>query len=185
MPERTIEKPFTDQFASVLQQAIEAILFASSEPLPFQTISSAIKDLYDVPEMWIERGFHKYKEELEQQSRGIELVEIAGGFILRTKATLKPLIDRIRLGKTREKLSEAQLETLACIAFRQPITKPEIEAIRGVDSTNCIQNLLERKLIESAGKKEVLGRPLMYQTTISFLHHFGLKDLEELVIRNT
>jgi segregation and condensation protein B len=174
------DNPISDHIAEAVQQAIEAILFASSEPMAFPSLSTIIKETYDVPEKWIEIAFQKYREELQKSSRGIELAEIAGGFILRTKAHMKPLIDRMCLGKTKEKLSSAQLETLACIAFRQPITKQEIEAIRGVDSSASMSNLLERKLIETAGRKEVLGRPHMYQTTQHFLKHFGLKDLHQL-----
>ena len=172
--------PLSEQIAEVVGQAIEALLFASSEPITRTTLVQIIKDLYDVPEQWIERAFEKYAEETQKNTRGIELVEIAGGYVLRTKPHLKPLIDRMRLGRTKEKLSAAQLETLACIAFRQPITRQEIEAIRGVDSSASVSNLLERKLIEPAGRKEVLGRPVMYQTTPFFLKHFGLKDLGAL-----
>lgn len=171
---------FLEPISEQVQQAIEALLFAASDPLSPETISLIIRDTYDIPESWIKRALETYKKELEKSCRGIELAEIAGGFLLRTKAHLKPLIDRMALGRTKEKLSSAQLETLACIAFRQPITKPEIEAIRGVDSSASINNLLERKLIEVAGRKEVLGRPLMYQTTTHFLKHFGLKDLSQL-----
>lgn len=172
--------PFLDPISEQVQQAFDALFFAASEPVSFPALCSIIKDTYDIPEHWIERSFQKYKEAMQKNYRGIELVEIAGGFIVRTKAHMKPLIDRMHLGKTKEKLSESQLETLACIAFRQPITKQEIEAIRGVDPTASISNLLERKLIEVAGRKEVLGRPLMYQTTTVFLKHFGLNDLAQL-----
>jgi len=177
--------PLLDPISDQVQQAIEALFFAASEPLPFSTLCHIIKDTYDLPESWIDQAFHKYREELQKSHRGIELVEIAGGFILRTKAPLKPLIDRMCLGKTKEKLSESQLETLACIAFRQPITKQEIEAIRGVDASASMNNLLERKLIEVAGRKEVLGRPIMYQTTQHFLKHFGLKDIKQLLTAET
>lgn len=175
-----ITDPFLDPISEQVQQAFEALFFAASEPIPFSSLSRMIKETYDIPDHWIERSFQKYQEEMQKTHRGIELVELAGGFIIRTKAHMKPLIDRLYLGKTKEKLSESQLETLACIAFRQPITKQEIEALRGVDPSASISNLLERKLIEVAGRKEVLGRPLMYQTTADFLKHFGLNDLAQL-----
>ena len=168
------------QIGEVLQQAVEAIFFATSDPLSFETLSQVMKDIYDVPLPWIQKAFDSYKQSLDSTNRGIEMIEVGGGFLLRTRPHLQPLIQRLHLGRTREKLSSTQMETLACIAFRQPITKPEIEAIRGVDTTAAIHNLLERKLIEPAGRKNVLGRPVMYQTTPFFLKHFGLKNIDQI-----
>jgi len=111
--------------------------------------------------------------------RGVVLVEVAGGFRFQTREQFSHFIRRLKLGSP-PRLSRAALETLAIIAYKQPVTKAEIESIRGVDSAGALRALLEKGLIKIAGRKELPGKPLLYATTSKFLEVFGLKDLTEL-----
>jgi segregation and condensation protein B len=117
---------------------------------------------------------------LEQEGRGVRLVEIAGGFRLVTKQEYATWIKRLDKTKSAAKLSRSALESLAIIAYKQPIVKSEIEEIRGVETSGVVRTLLERKLVRIVGRKEVPGRPIMYGTTKFFLEHFGLNDLTQL-----
>jgi segregation and condensation protein B len=114
------------------------------------------------------------------QQRAFRLEEIAEGFLLRTCEEYSPFLDLLYRNKRTEKLSQASAEVLAIIAYKQPITRPQIEAIRGVDCSGIIQNLLERQLITPSGKLEAPGRPTLYETTNDSLKHFGLRSTEEL-----
>jgi len=115
-----------------------------------------------------------------RDGRGFRLVEIAGGYQLRTASEFAPYILKLLKEPREERLTQATLETLAIIAYRQPIVKAEIEAIRGVDVSAILQKLLDRGLVRVAGRKEVPGRPFLYETTRVFLEHFGLKRVEDL-----
>jgi segregation and condensation protein B len=108
------------------------------------------------------------------------LVEVAGGYQLTTKQECAPWIRRLEEIRTASRLSKPALETIAIIAYKQPITRPEIEEIRGVDTAGVIKTLLERRLIKIAGRREAVGRPLLYGTTKEFLEYFGLRDLSGL-----
>jgi len=115
-----------------------------------------------------------------RDGRGFRLVELAGGYQLRTASEFAPYILKLFKEPREERLSQPALETLAIVAYRQPIVKAEIEAIRGVDVSGVLQTLVDRGLVRIAGRKEVPGRPFLYETTRLFLEHFGLKDTEEL-----
>lgn len=108
------------------------------------------------------------------------LEEIAQGFLLRTSEEFGPYLNLLYRNKRIEKLSQAAAEVLAIIAYRQPVTRPQIDSIRGVDSTGVLQALLERQLVEPLGKLEAPGRPMLFGITKDFLKHFGLRDLQEL-----
>src|SRR5262249_47341720 len=125
------------------------------------------------------RALELLGERLEEDGRGLRLVRVAGGYQLRTLAEHGPWIRRLLGGKP-PRLSRAMLETLAIIAYRQPATKPEIEAIRGVDVDAVLSTLLERRMIRIVGRKEAPGRPILYGTTKEFLEVFSLPDLEAL-----
>ncbi len=161
-----------------LKSVIEAIIYIADEPVPLK----ALRDLF--PGEAMERMaavVEELKTEYQAAQHGIEIREVAGGLKMSTKAehheTLR-LFAKTQRPPTR--LSLSALETLACIAYKQPITLPEIQQIRGVNASSVIHTLLERKLITTAGRKVIVGRPILYRTTKEFLIHFGLKDLSEL-----
>jgi segregation and condensation protein B len=161
-----------------LSALLEAIIYLAREPVAFDAIRKALPDV-DPKE--IEECIVALTEKYRGPQHGIEIREIAGGLRFSTKPehheTLKVFLQS-QTPATR--LSLAALETLAVIAYRQPVTIPEIQEIRGVQASGVIKTLLDKKLVAAAGRKEVLGRPILYKTTREFLIHFGLKDLSEL-----
>lgn len=163
-----------------LKRIIEALLFVSHEPIPFAKIREVLDSVELLKPRQIQDLLQELAEEYILQQRSFRLEEIAQGYILRTCKEYGPYIDLLFRNKRTEKLSPAAAEVLAIIAYRQPITRPQIEAIRGVDSSGVIQSLLERQLIEPVGKMEAPGRPTLYGITTYFLKHFGLRDLNEL-----
>jgi len=168
------------QQLSQVKRIIEALLFASSEPLSFMKIREITDSYYPVKPKMLRQLIEEIQQDYMIQKRAFRLDEIAQGFILQSSEEFRPYIEQLYRNKRTEKLSHAATEVLAIIAYRQPITKPQIEAIRGVDSTGIIQSLLERGLIEAVGKLDVPGRPTLYGITKDFLSHFGLKDLNDL-----
>ncbi len=160
-----------------LKQALEAVLFTTDEPVAF----SRLQDL--LPEAGaqeIREALGQLREEYEQSGRAFSLDEIAGGFQLLTRPQYADIIARLRKARSERKLSGAALETLAIIAYKQPIKRVDIEAIRGAQSGEVIRALMERGLVRIAGRDEVPGAPLMYGTTKEFLDTFGLKSAEDL-----
>lgn len=155
---------------------VEGLLFAAGGPVPIARLVEALDgpDRRDVVGALTMLG-----DRLKAEGRGLRLVRIAGGYQLRTLAEHGPWVRRLLGGKP-PRLSRAMLETLAIIAYRQPATKPEIEAIRGVDVDAVLSTLLERRMIRIVGRKEAPGRPILYGTTKEFLEVFGLPDLEAL-----
>ncbi|OGU14649.1 MAG: SMC-Scp complex subunit ScpB [Ignavibacteria bacterium GWB2_35_12] len=118
--------------------------------------------------------------ELVETNRPFQIVNLAGGYVYSTRPEYGMLLQQVIKSKIKKRLSHAALETLAIIAYRQPVTKPEIEQVRGVNSIDVVNSLIEKGLVEIVGRKDVLGKPLLYATTQDFLKTFGLKDLEEL-----
>ena len=161
-----------------LSALLEAIVYLAKEPVSLAAIHAALPD---VDRTELQRKLNELIEQYRAAEHGIEMREVAGGFLFSTKPehheVLKEFI-KSQIPSTR--LSLASLETLAVIAYKQPVTVPEIQEIRGVHATSVIKTLLDKKLITTAGRKEVLGRPILYKTTREFLVHFGLKDLSEL-----
>jgi len=161
-----------------LSALLEAIIYLAREPVAIDAIRKALPD---VEPKEIEECIAALTEKYRQEGHGIEIREIAGGLRFSTKPehheTLKVFL-QAQTPATR--LSLAALETLAVIAYRQPVTIPEIQEIRGVQATGVIKTLLDKKLVAAAGRKEVLGRPILYKTTKEFLIHFGMNDLSEL-----
>lgn len=158
------------------KRIVEALLFASADPLSIQKIASTL----DQPAKTIRECLEELQREYQIYRHAFEIEEIAQGFVLRTQKKFAPYIDKLHGMKGSEKLSQAGMEVLAIVAYRQPITRPQIDAIRGVDSSGPITQLIERNLIEGVGKMEAPGRPTLYGTTSEFLKHFGLKDLKAL-----
>jgi len=165
-----------DAGATDLPAVLEGMLFAAGTPVPLARLVQAA-DRAERGE--VRRALRTLGERLEIDGRGLRLVEVAGGFQLRTLPEHAHYIRRL-LGGRPPRLSRAMLETLAIIAYKQPCTRPEIEAIRGVDVDAVVSTLLERRMIRLLGRKEAPGRPLLYGTTREFLEVFGLPDLDAL-----
>lgn len=155
---------------------IEALIFVSDEPLGIKTIADVLKEDKTV----ISETVAALAEEFNARHSGLQLREVAGGWQFATKPEYHEHVRAFLKTRPSAKLSIASLETLAVIAYRQPITVPEILEIRGVQSPSAIKTLLDKKLIVAKGRKETVGRPMMYGTSKEFLLQFGLKDLSEL-----
>jgi segregation and condensation protein B len=159
-----------------LRSAVEALLFSSDQPLSLSLLAEALDEQPErVAAALVELGTH-----YRAAGSGVELREMAGGWIVTTLPEHHEWVTRMLRGKRRMRLSRAALETLAIIAYKQPVTKSEVEAIRGVDSSGTLATLLERNLVTIKGRSTVIGRPLLYGSTPEFLNYFGLRDLAEL-----
>lgn len=161
-----------------LKSILEAILYIADEPVPLKTL----RDLFpSEPTEKIAAAVEELKADYQAAHHGIEIREVAHGLRMSTKVEHHDLLRQFaKTQRPPTRLSLSALETLACVAYKQPITLPEIQAIRGVNASSVIHTLLEKKLITAAGRKNVVGRPVLYKTTKEFLIHFGLKDLSEL-----
>ncbi|MDI6782622.1 MAG: SMC-Scp complex subunit ScpB [bacterium] len=156
---------------------IESLLFVADEPLSIRKIKQVLDE---VDESTIRHSLAQLKEEYNQSGRAIQIVEIANGYQFATRPSYAEWVNKLVQSTTKFRLTKPALETLTIIAYRQPVMRAEIESIRGVDSGGVIQTLLEKKLIRVTGRKEVVGRPLLYGTTQEFLDHFGLRNLSDL-----
>ena len=159
-----------------LKAAIEAILFVSGEPMKIDTLAHAL-DL-TVPEL--SPVLDALRDEYDREERGLRLNRFGESVQLATRPDYAPFIERVLQPVQKQSLSQVAMETLSVVAYRQPVTKGEIEAIRGVKCDYSIQSLLNKGLIEEAGRREGLGRPVLYRTTEKFLAHFGIGDLSQL-----
>lgn len=163
-----------------LKQIVEALLFTASEPLSFQRLRDAVATYHPVTAQVLRDALAALTVDYEQEGRAFHLEEIAHGYVLRTRALFAPYLEALWGERRSERLSAAATEVLAIIAYRQPITRPQVEALRGVDCSGVIQTLLERQLITPAGKLEAPGRPTLFATTRQFLAHYGLRTIEGL-----
>ena len=159
-----------------IKSILESLLFVADVPQSVQRLSEVIDES---DRKTIEEILAELQSELDAQNRGVRLVEVAGGYQLRTPKTNAEWVKKF-LGGRPARMGKATLETLAIVAYRQPITKAEIEAIRGVDVEGVVTTLLERSLIRAVARKDVPGRPFLYATTPEFLQLFNLKNLSEL-----
>lgn len=160
-----------------LARLLEAALFASARPIPIEELRALEPDASPAE---LALALDELREHYDTGGHGIELVELAGGWQLLTRPEYTETIERAQLASRPSRLSAAALETLAIIAYRQPIGRLEIEEIRGVSVGGMLKTLLERGLIDVVGRAEGLGRPLLYGTTSVFLEQFALRHLEEL-----
>jgi segregation and condensation protein B len=158
------------------KSVLEALLFLSGEVMT----AAAMKDILDVPESEAKRLMGELIAEYKERNSGVIIVEIAHGYQMVTNPEYAEWIKKFRSTHTSSKLSMPALETLAIIAYKQPIIRAEIEQIRGVNSDSAIRTLYEKRLIKIMGRKEAPGRPFLYGTTREFLQYFGLRDLTEL-----
>ncbi|MEO0295260.1 MAG: SMC-Scp complex subunit ScpB [candidate division WOR-3 bacterium] len=156
-----------------LKRIIEALLFASSKPLSLKKISK----ITGFGEERVKEEIEKLKEEYKERAFGI--FEVAGGYVMYTKEDYADYVKKLR-GENSFRISKAMLETLAIIAYKQPITKAEIEILKGASADFTLRSLLEKGLIKVVGRKKIKGAPLLYGTTEKFLKMFGLKSLDEL-----
>jgi len=161
---------------SELKAIVEALMFASPEPLTIKTLA---KLLATEPKEDIVAAVDALKEEYTRPG-GLVMVEVAGGYQIVTRPELHEWVRRLFHERTTQKLSVASLETLAVIAYKQPVTAPEIAEIRGVNTSGVLGTLVERHLVKVVGRKQVVGRPFLYGTTREFLERFGLNDLSDL-----
>jgi segregation and condensation protein B len=156
--------------------ALEALLFASDGPLELGRIA----ELLDLGPDEVAAAVAAVRTACEAPGRGVTVVEVAGGVRLVTRPELSPVLLRLQRLRLRSRLSRAALETLAIVAYRQPISRPEVEHLRGVGAESVLTHLLERRLIRVVGRRSGPGRPILYGTTREFLEHFGLRDLGDL-----
>ncbi len=162
-----------------IKRIIEALLFASSDPLSLQKLKEVIQTQYPIRSPELKKLIEKLSQEYKNEGHAFQIAEIGGGFLLRTIEQMRPYLELLHQDRRGEKLSRPATEVLAIIAHRQPITRREMEEIRGVDCSGTVVSLMERGLIEPVGRKEAPGRPIQYGITKRFLQHFGLKSLEE------
>ena len=162
---------------SELEAILEAVLFASGEPMTSKRLQEVLEG---VEKADLKKALDALIELYQEGNRGLQIIEVANGYQMVTRPECAPFLKRLDTIKTSAKLSKPALETLAVIAYKQPVTRGEVEAIRGVDSSNVLRTLLERKIAKIIGRGEGLGRPMLYGTTREFLQCFGLKDLSEL-----
>jgi segregation and condensation protein B len=163
---------------ATIKSIIEAILFANDKPVLVEQIKN---DLFqDLEPSRIRDILNELKSEYENQNRGLRIVEVAGGFQMVTSPTFADYLKKFYRGQKKERLSRPTLETLAIIAYKQPVTKLQIKSIRGVDIDGIINSLKEAGMIRTVGRRRAPGRPFLYGTTRQFLEHFGLKSLEDL-----
>ncbi len=161
-----------------LESALEALLFVSGAPLSVDKLRGIFEE--EATQEEIEEQLRAIGREYDERGSGIMLAEVAGGWQLATRPENAPWIRKFRSVKVSAKLSKPALETLAIVAYKQPITRAEVEAVRGVNIGGIMRNLMERRLVKIVGKKDVPGKPMMYGTSPEFLQYFGLKDLSAL-----
>jgi segregation and condensation protein B len=162
---------------SEIKRIIEALIFAADAPVPESRIRHVIEEIEPAD---IQRVVDELNAEYEQNRHAFKIVQIAGGFQLVTRPEFSNYVKLYYKGRTKSRLSRAALEALAIIAFKQPISRPEIDAIRGVNSDGVVKNLLERNLIHISGRSSAIGRALLYSTTPEFLRYFGINDIADL-----
>ncbi|HEY7370364.1 MAG TPA: SMC-Scp complex subunit ScpB, partial [Thermoanaerobaculia bacterium] len=162
--------------AERIRPALEALLFSSPAPIRERDLADAL----EATPQAVTEALRLIAEDADRPERGVRLEKVAGGWRFVTRAEFDSLLRRYHEVTERSKLSLAALETLAIIAYRQPITLPEIQEVRGVNSSAVVRTLFEKRLITTAGKKPVVGTPFLYRTTQEFLVRFGLNQLDEL-----
>ncbi len=170
------EQPHSLQSMAERLGVIEALVFVAEEPLSAKVIAEVLHEDREI----VEQAIQELVQEFNGRAGGLQLREVAGGWQFATRPEYHEHVRAFLRTRPSAKLTLASLETLAVIAYRQPVTVPEILEIRGVQSPSAIKTLLDKKLIVAKGRKEAVGRPMMYGTSREFLMQFGLKDLSEL-----
>ena len=160
-----------------LKSAVEAIIFTCERPVTLEQIKKVLGNL-DIAS--VRKIVDELKSEYETQNRGFRITEIAGGFQMNACTVFAPFLKKLFKERSVDKLSRPALESLAIVAYKQPLTKAEIESLRNVNVDGVMKSLVEKNLIRICGRKKVAGRPFVFGTTGQFLEHFGLKSLEDL-----
>jgi segregation and condensation protein B len=160
-----------------LDNIVLALLFASEEPLSARRIAAVVEDVTVAD---VKQAIDTWNARADAEAWSIGIEQVAGGYRLATRAEYAAYVSRLYAGRRRFRLSRAGLETLAIIAYKQPITRAEVETIRGVGSGSVVANLMERSLVEIVGKAKVLGAPFLYGTTAAFLEYLGLNSIRDL-----
>ena len=165
-----------------LKQHIEALVFASPQPVALHDIKSVLDEAcqVEVPEGEILAALSQTRTQMQQEASAFELVEIAGGYQFLTKGAYHNTVAIHLRQTTKKRLSQAALETLALVAYKQPVTRTELEEVRGVNCDYALQKLLEKELVSIAGRSEGPGRPLLYATSEKFMDYLGIKSLADL-----
>ncbi len=162
---------------SPLKNIVESLIFVSQEPLTLERIQAVLED---VPAADIQAAVDELIADTAADGRGVQIIHVGGGWLFSTKPAFDREVRRLLQIERKNRLSSAGLETLAAIAYRQPVTQAEVSAIRGVDSTSSLKTLLEKGLIKIVGRKKAPGNPLVYRTSGEFLLYLGLNGLDEL-----
>jgi segregation and condensation protein B len=173
----------TEESDHSLQEAAEAIIFAADEPVTARRVAEIVSDVTGNTEVTVEaveRAVRRLNEEYEASDRALQIHEWGEGYRMATRSALSPFVKTLFIGEQETSLSRSLMETLAVIAYRQPVTRPEVDFIRGVNSDYAIRKLLEIELVDVQGRADSLGRPLLYETTPRFLEQFGLNTLDDL-----
>lgn len=160
-----------------LKSAVEAIIFASEKPVTLEQIKNVLDNLGCGE---LRKIIDELKSEYEAQNRGFRITEIAGGFQMNACTAFAPFLKKLFKNRSADKLSKPALESLAIIAYKQPLTKSEIGILRNVNVDGVMKNLVDKNLIRICGRKKIPGRPFVFGTTREFLEHFGLRSLEDL-----
>lgn len=176
MTDQTVNEPASAAVSAEVKAVVEALIFASPEPI---TPKMLFKLLSEEPKEDVTAAIAALKTDYDNRP-GLQMVEVAGGYQIVTRPDLHEWVRRLFHERSSQKLTVQGLETLAVIAYKQPITSLEIAEIRGVNTSGVLSTLLERHLIKIVGRKNVVGRPFLYATTKEFLIRFGLKDLNDL-----
>lgn len=165
-----------------LQNHIEALIFVATEPISTAEIRACLVEMFEaeIPEENIVEAIEKLQKKYEEDIYAFQIYAMAGGYQFLTKPAYQASISILLKQKSKKRLSNAALETLAIVAYKQPVTKTEIEQIRGVNSDYAIQKLLEKELLVIRGKSDAVGRPLLYGTSDKFMDYFGISSLKDL-----
>jgi segregation and condensation protein B len=161
---------------------IEALIFCATSPLKFQEIQKCLSEMFeaDVPKEDIEDALEKILKKYESDEYSFQVEHVGGGYQFMTKPAYQASIGIMLKQQSKKRLSTSALETLSIIAYKQPITKGEMEQIRGVNCDYTVQKLLEKELVEIKGKADAIGRPILYGTSQNFMEYFGINDLKDL-----
>lgn len=167
-----------------LQNHIEALIFCSPTPIKVSEIKACLSEMFnaDVPEEDITNAIIRIDEKFNQDEFSFQLSRAAGGYQFLTKPAYQASIGIMLKQQSKKRLSTSAMETLSIIAYRQPISKTEIENIRGVNCDYAVQKLLDKQLVEITGKADTIGRPMLYGTTTKFMEYFGINDISELPV---
>ncbi|MGB0525912.1 MAG: SMC-Scp complex subunit ScpB, partial [Flammeovirgaceae bacterium] len=174
--------PFLMKPMDYLVRHIEGLIFCSANPIQVSEIKACLEEMFEaeLPESDIQQAIEKLQERYQQNEYSFEVIQVGNGFQFMTKPAYQESIGILLKHKSKKRLSKSALETLAIVAYKQPVTKSQLEQIRGVNCDYAVKKLLEKELLEIRGKSDAIGRPLLYGTSPKFLEYFGINDIKEL-----